>query len=84
MFDATDSVERLSSKLRPRYFTFVCCLIFIPLYTVFKDLEFGSLWLLPNNLDFVLSCPKCYLENEKSFLDEIKNIFHSFQRAIIW
>ena len=26
---------------------------------------------------------KC-LENEKSFLDEIKNIFHSFWRAIIW
>ena len=25
-----------------------------------------------------------YLENEKSFLDEIKNILHSFQRAIIW
>ena len=25
-----------------------------------------------------------YLENEKSFLDEIKNIFHSFLRAIIW
>ena len=25
-----------------------------------------------------------YLENEKSFLDEIKNIFHSFRRAIIW
>ena len=24
------------------------------------------------------------LENEESFLDEIKNIFHSFQRAIIW
>ena len=24
-----------------------------------------------------------YLENEKSFLDDIKNIFHSFQRAII-
>ena len=23
-------------------------------------------------------------ENEKSFLDEIKNIFHSFWRAIIW
>ena len=28
---------------------------------------------------------KCeYLENEKSFLDEIKSIFHSFWRAIIW
>ena len=28
---------------------------------------------------------KCeYLENEKSFLDEIKNIFHSFWRPIIW
>ena len=25
-----------------------------------------------------------YLENEKSFLDEIKNIFHSFWRAVIW
>ena len=25
-----------------------------------------------------------YLENKKSFLDEIKNIFHSFCRAIIW
>ena len=24
-----------------------------------------------------------YLENEKSFLDEMKNIFHSFWRAII-
>ena len=25
-----------------------------------------------------------YLENEKSFLDEIKNNFHSFWRLIIW
>ena len=25
-----------------------------------------------------------YLENKKSFRDEIKNIFHSFWRAIIW
>ena len=25
-----------------------------------------------------------YLEKEKSFLDEIKNIFHSFWRAIVW
>ena len=25
-----------------------------------------------------------YLENEKSFVDEIKNTFHSFRRAIIW
>ena len=25
-----------------------------------------------------------YLENKESFLDEIKNIFHSFWRAIIW
>ena len=25
-----------------------------------------------------------YLENEKSFLDGIKNIFHSFLRAFIW
>ena len=25
-----------------------------------------------------------YLKNERNFLDEIKNIFHSFLRAIIW
>ena len=25
-----------------------------------------------------------YPKNEKSFLDEIKSIFHSFKRAIIW
>ena len=25
-----------------------------------------------------------YLENEKGFLDQVKNIFHSFSRAIIW
>ena len=25
-----------------------------------------------------------YLQNEKSFLKEIRNIFHSFWRAIIW
>ena len=25
-----------------------------------------------------------YLENERSFLDEIKNIFYSFWRAMIW
>ena len=25
-----------------------------------------------------------YLKNEHSFLDEIKNIFHSFWKAIIW
>ena len=25
-----------------------------------------------------------YLENEKSLLDQIKNIFHGFWRAIIW
>ena len=25
-----------------------------------------------------------YLEYEKSFSDEIKNIFHSFRRTIIW
>ena len=27
---------------------------------------------------------KIWLESEKSFLDEIKNTFHSFWRAIIW
>ena len=31
------------------------------------------------------SCKNCeYLEKEKSFLDKVKNTFHSFWRAIIW
>ena len=25
-----------------------------------------------------------YRKNKKRFLDELKNIFHSFERAIIW
>ena len=25
-----------------------------------------------------------YLENEKSFLDEIKSFFHNFLRVVIW
>ena len=25
-----------------------------------------------------------YLDNEKSFLDEIKNIFRNYLRAVIW
>ena len=41
-FKAIDSPERLSSKIHRRYFTFACCLISMPLYTMFKDLAFQS------------------------------------------
>ena len=60
-FKAIDSPERLSSKIHPRYFTFACCLISMPLYTIFKGLALRSLCLVPNNIDFVLSCPKSIL-----------------------
>ena len=53
-FKAIDSPERLSSKIHPRYLTFACCLISMPLYTIFKDLAFRSLCLVPNNIDFVV------------------------------
>ena len=33
----------------------------MPLYTIFKDLEFQFLCLVPNNIDFVFSFPKCIL-----------------------
>ena len=33
----------------------------MPLYTIFKDLVFQSLCLVPNNIDSVLSCLKCML-----------------------
>ena len=29
------------------------------LYTIFKHLAFRNLCLGPNDIDFVLSCPKC-------------------------
>ena len=59
MFKAMDSPERLKIHLKiyPGYLTFACCLISMPLYTTFKDLAFRNLYLVPNNIDFVLSCP---------------------------
>ena len=53
--------------------------------TLYKLFHF---YLLLLNLESVegeeKKLQKCqYLENEKSFLDEIKNIFHNFWRAII-
>ena len=60
-FKAIDSPETLSFKIHPRYFTFACCLISIPLYTIFKDLAFQSMCLVSNNIDFILSCSKCIL-----------------------
>ena len=60
-FKAIDSPERLSSKIHPTCFTFACGLISMALYTIFKDLAFQSLCLVPNNIGFLLSCPKCIL-----------------------
>ena len=60
-FKAIDSPQRLSFKIYPRYLAFACCLISMQSYTIFKDLAFRSLCLIPNNIDFVLSCPKCIL-----------------------
>ena len=54
MFKSIDSPERLSSKIHPRYFTFACCFISVPLFTILKDLSFRSLCLGRNNIDFVL------------------------------
>ena len=60
-FKAIDSRERLSSKIHPRYFTFTCCLISIPFYTIFKNSAFQSLCLVPNKTDNVLSSLNWYL-----------------------
>ena len=38
-FKFFNSPERLPSKIHLRYFTFGCCLISVPLYTIFKDFE---------------------------------------------
>ena len=43
-------------------FTFAYYLISIPLCTMFKDLAFPTLCLVPNEIDFVWSCPKCILK----------------------
>ena len=58
-FKAIDSSERLSFKIHSRYFTFACYLTSMPLYTIFEDLAFQSLCLVPNNIDFGLSCVYC-------------------------
>ena len=51
-FKSIDSPERLSSKMHPKYFTLACCLMSMPLCTIFKDLAFRILCLVPNNIDF--------------------------------
>ena len=43
-------------------FTFAYYLISIPLCTIFKDLAFPTLCLVPNEIDFVWSYPKCILK----------------------
>ena len=68
MCKAIDSPEGLSSKTHPKYLTFSSCLIYMPLYTIFKDLPFRSLCLAPNNVDFVLSCPKYIFDSFDSNL----------------
>ena len=60
-FKAIDSLDRLWSKIHPRYFTFSYCLIAVPLHTMFKVLAFRSLCLVPNKIGFVFSWPKCTL-----------------------
>ena len=55
MFKVIDSLDRISSEILTRYLTFACCLISVPLYTIFRDLAFQSLCLVSNNIDFVLS-----------------------------
>ena len=44
---------------------------------MFKDLAFRSLCLAPNNIDLVLSCPKCIL----NFLST--NQSHKLEKSLI-
>ena len=44
----------------------------------------SSKWLIGRKLGEDENIKFEYLRNEESFLDEIKNIFHNFWRAIIW
>ena len=53
--------QRLLSKIHPRYFTFSCCLISMPLCKILKEYAFRSLRLAQNNIDLVLSYPKCII-----------------------
>ena len=49
----------------------------MPFYTIFKDLACRSLCLVPNNIDFVLSCPKCIL----NLLS--RNQSHTLEKSLI-
>ena len=56
-----DFPESVSSRMQPKYVTFVYCLIFISLYWIFKGLAFLILRLLLKRIDLVLSSPKWML-----------------------
>ena len=60
-FKAIDSPEKLWSKIHPRYFTFSCCLIYVPLYTMFKALSFWILRLVLNKLIFFVLAKNVHL-----------------------
>ena len=74
-----DSSEReFHFKIHPRYFTFSCYLISIQLYTIFQDLKFRRFCLAPNNIDFVLSCPKYILNLLSTIYNHGHNILRLF------
>ena len=52
---------------------------YLPLLKRGLGLAFGAYFLLDTEIQKFE-----YLENEESFLDEIKSIFHSYLKAIIW
>ena len=76
-FNAIVSPEILQFKIHPRYFTFTYCLISMPLHTIFKNLAFRSFCLVPSNIDFILSCPKCIL----NLLSTIQS--HTLEKSLI-
>ena len=70
-------VFELFQKLHPQIYANQCTTsLIILLAFVLLNLESGKEEEKTQNFE--------YLENENSFLDKIKNISHSFWRAIIW
>ena len=78
-FKAIDSPDL---KYIPDIWLLHCYLISVPLYTIFKDLVFRSLCLVPN-IYFVLSCPKRLLNllsaNQSHFLKNFWLVSFQFQ-----
>ena len=61
-----DSLEKISSKMQPKYVIWEYCFVLMSLYSMFSRFDFLILCLRPNKINFILSSPKWILNLQTS------------------